>query len=99
MDREKERMRGYRPSVGHRGAKILSLDPDPELEFSLFGDSGSGFGSSKKWNRNTYPMIHLLIFLLAAGFGDLSGSDRRERTVPSVRYKQPLQRFSSHLVI
>lgn len=29
---------------------IPALDPDPELDFQLYGDSRSGFGSSKKWN-------------------------------------------------
>ena len=32
---------------------IPALDPDFVLDLQLFGDSGSGFGSSKKWNRNT----------------------------------------------
>ena len=36
-----------------RGARIPALDPDPEYDFQPFGDSGSRFGSSKKWNRNT----------------------------------------------
>ena len=30
---------------------------DPESDFPVFGDSGSEFGSSKKWNRNKYVMI------------------------------------------
>ena len=32
---------------------IPVLVPDPEYDFQPFGDSGSGFGSGKKWNRNT----------------------------------------------
>ena len=35
-----------------------ALDHDSELDFQLFGDSGSGFGSSKKRNRNT-SSIHI----------------------------------------
>ena len=31
----------------------MALDPDPELYFQPFGDSGSGFESRKKWNSNT----------------------------------------------
>ena len=30
------------------------LDPDPELDFQLFGKSGSVFRSSKTWDHNTY---------------------------------------------
>ena len=30
------------------GVMISALDPDPEQNFQLLGDSGSGFGSSKK---------------------------------------------------
>ena len=37
-----------------RGVMILALDPDPEYDFKLFGNSGSRFGSSKKRNHNTY---------------------------------------------
>ena len=36
---------------------ILPLDPDPESDFQLFGDSGSGFASSKKQHSNTYRGI------------------------------------------
>ena len=36
-----------------RGVMIPGLDPDPETDFQPFGDSKPGFGSSKKWNRNT----------------------------------------------
>ena len=32
---------------------VLALDPDPESNFQLIGYSGSGFGSSKNWNRST----------------------------------------------
>ena len=31
----------------------LNLNPNPESDFQLFGNSGSGFESSKKWNRST----------------------------------------------
>ena len=34
-----------------RGIMILGMDPDPELNFQLLGDSGSG--SSRKRNHNT----------------------------------------------
>ena len=34
------------PSI--RGVTIPALDPDPESDFQLVGDSGSGFGFSKK---------------------------------------------------
>ena len=36
----------------YRGVIILALDPDPESDCLHFDNSGSGFGSSKKWNRN-----------------------------------------------
>ena len=32
---------------------IPVLDPDPESDLQLFGDSGSGFGSSKKQRPNS----------------------------------------------
>ena len=44
----------------NRGDVIPVLDLDPELEFQLFGDSGSRFGSSKKWNRNTFRGVLIL---------------------------------------
>ena len=34
-----------------------ALDPDPESDFPIFGDSGSGFVSSIKRNRNIGVMI------------------------------------------
>ena len=37
-----------------RGVRILAMDLDRELDFQLFGDSGCGFWSNKKRNRNTY---------------------------------------------
>ena len=37
----------------YRGVIILALDPDPESDCLHFDNSGSGFGSSKKWNRKT----------------------------------------------
>ena len=37
----------------YRGVMILSLDPDTDSDFQPFGNSGSGFGSSKRWMRNT----------------------------------------------
>ena len=33
---------------------VPPLNPDPESDFQLFGDSRSGFGPRKKWNCNTY---------------------------------------------
>ena len=36
-----------------RGSVILSLNPDPESDFKPFGDSESGFRSSKKRHCNT----------------------------------------------
>ena len=39
---------------------IPALDPDMESDFQLFGDSGSGFRSSKKRNRNTYKGVMIL---------------------------------------
>ena len=36
---------------------ILSLDPDLESNFQLFGGSGSGLGSSKGRNHNIYSGI------------------------------------------
>ena len=36
------------------GVMIPVLDPDPESDFQLFGDSGYRFGSSEKRNLNTY---------------------------------------------
>ena len=38
----------------YRCFMIPPLDPDPELDFQPFGDSGSGFRSSKMVNRTTY---------------------------------------------
>ena len=40
---------------------IMALDPDPESDFQLFGVSRSGFGSSKKQNRNIYTVGHPVI--------------------------------------
>ena len=41
-----------------RGVMIPTLYPDRESDFQVFGDSGSGFGSSKKRNHTTcYVMI------------------------------------------
>ena len=37
-----------------RGGMIPALDPDPESDSLLFGDSGSGFFSIKKRNSITY---------------------------------------------
>ena len=36
---------------------IPAMDPDPELDFLLFGDSGSGFRFSKKQNCITYRSV------------------------------------------
>ena len=36
---------------------IPALDPDPESDFQHLCNSGSGFGSIKKWNRNTYRCV------------------------------------------
>ena len=36
---------------GSRGVIIPALDLDPESDFQLFEDSGTGFRSSKNWNR------------------------------------------------
>ena len=32
---------------------ILTQEPDPESGLQPFGNSGSGIGSSKKWNHST----------------------------------------------
>ena len=45
------------------GVMILAL----ESEFQTCGDSGSGFGSSKKWNHNTSSR-HLVHNLVASDF-------------------------------
>ena len=37
-----------------RGVMIPALDPDPVSDFLPFGDSSSGFGSSKKRNYYIY---------------------------------------------
>ena len=42
-----------REGLATRGVMIHALDPDPVTYFQIFGDSGFGFGSSKKWKRNT----------------------------------------------
>ena len=42
--------RGLEP----RGVTILAMNMDRELDFQLCGDSGCGFRSNKKRNRNTY---------------------------------------------
>ena len=34
-------------AMHYRGVMIPALDPDPESDFQLSGDSGSGFRSSK----------------------------------------------------
>ena len=39
---------------------IQSLDPDLELDFQFFGDSGSGFGYSTMRNCNTYRGVMIL---------------------------------------
>ena len=39
---------------------IPALDPDPGSDFQIFGNSGSGFGPSKKQNRNTYKGFLIL---------------------------------------
>ena len=33
---------------------IPAMDTDPELDFQIFGKSGSGFGSNKKQNHIIY---------------------------------------------
>ena len=38
------------------------MNPDPESDFQLFGDSRSGFRSSKKWNHNNYGAVMILLF-------------------------------------
>ena len=40
---------------------ILALDPDLVVDFQLFCDSGSGFGSSKKRNQNAYRSVMILV--------------------------------------
>ena len=39
---------------------IQCLDPDLELDFQFFGDSGSGFGYSTMRNCNTYRGVMTL---------------------------------------
>ena len=51
---------------------IPVLDPDPEYDFQPFGDSGSGFGSGKKWNRNT-SLAPSLSFPVGVNAEDLTG--------------------------
>ena len=36
---------------------ILALGPDPESNFQVDGDTGSGFGSWKTWNRNVSSSV------------------------------------------
>ena len=48
-----------RPSIRGRGVMIPALDPEPELDFQLFGDSGSRFRSSKQQNCNTYRDVRI----------------------------------------
>ena len=43
-----------------RGVVILALYPDPESYFLLFVDSGSGFGSIKRQNHNSYRVVMIL---------------------------------------
>ena len=45
----------FRPPLETRGVMMV-LDPDPESDFQLCGDSGSGFGPRKKWNHSTYTV-------------------------------------------
>ena len=50
----------FRYSSESRGVIILALDPDPESDCQVFADSGTGFRSSKKRNRNTYGSVMIL---------------------------------------
>ena len=49
--RQRESDRGRTRLDGSRGVIIPALDLDPESDFQLFEDSGTGFRSSKNWNR------------------------------------------------
>ena len=51
--------RPVRPSIRGRGVMIPALDQEPELDFQLFGDSGSRFRSSKQQNCNTYRDVRI----------------------------------------
>ena len=37
---------------------MIPLYPDPESDFKPFVDYGTGFGSSKKWNHNTFSLYY-----------------------------------------
>ena len=43
--------------VEGRVVMIQALDPDPGLDFQFFGNSGSGFGPSRKQNCNMIEML------------------------------------------
>ena len=48
----------FRYSSESRGVIILALDPESDCQ--VFADSGTGFRSSKKRNRNTYGSVMIL---------------------------------------
>ena len=43
--------------VEGRVVMIQALDPDPGLDFQFFGNSGSGFGPSRKQDCNMIEML------------------------------------------
>ena len=59
------------------------LDPDTESDFQPFVDSRSGFGSSKKWNRNTSSEVGGFTFRIGGSSGFTPQSN--ETHVPDVR--------------
>ena len=52
------RVRGHMDDgVEGRVVMIQALDPDPGLDFQFFGNSGSGFGPSRKQDCNMIEML------------------------------------------
>ena len=82
--------------VWSRGVIIPTLDPDPESDFQLFGDSLSGFGCNKKQNRDTYRGVMILgldsdpesdcqpFGNCVSGFGSIKKQDRNTSSVEAV---------------
>ena len=49
-----------RTEVRTRGVMTTDLEPDPESDFQLFGDSRYGLRSNKNWNCNNYRAVMIL---------------------------------------
>ena len=59
---------------------IPALDPDPESDFQLCGESRFGFGSSKKRNHKACQYRSIQSFFIFPGF---EGSPQLDRIPPS----------------